>query len=92
MISLEVIMVGEVRRKRPWEEKQNEIENNMFEKFLQQLILCTIILIGILIVLHRNNNSELKQLISGQLNKSIQLQEIYSLVDEVKEKVSHYID
>ncbi|MDF2593855.1 MAG: hypothetical protein K0R69_196 [Clostridia bacterium] len=85
-------MVGEVRRKRPWEEKQNEIENNMFEKFLQQLILCTIILIGILIVLHRNNNSELKQLISGQLNKSIQLQEIYSLVDEVKEKVSHYID
>lgn len=85
-------MVGEVRRKRPWEEKQNEIENNMFEKFFQQLILCTMILIGILIVLHRNNNSELKQLISGQLNKSIQLQEIYSLVDDVKEKVSHYID
>ncbi|MDF2877173.1 MAG: hypothetical protein K0S30_269 [Clostridia bacterium] len=85
-------MMGEVRRKRPWEEKQSEPENNVFEKFLQQLILCTVILIGILIALHRNNNSELKQLISVQLSKSIQLQEIYSLVDEVKDKVSHYID
>jgi len=82
--------MGEVKRKRPWEQEANEIENSTFETFLRQLVLCTFILIGLFIVLNAKGNPNLRQRIQIELTKNIQLQDAESIINYVKSTVNDY--
>lgn len=84
--------MGEVKRKRPWEQEQNEIENSTFETFLRQLVLCTFILMGLLIVLNSKSNINLRERITIELTKNIQFKDAESLIDYVKSTVDDYLN
>ena len=82
----------EVKRKRPWETQQEEVESSVFDKFLHQLILSTFITIGIFMALNTENNTHIKQFINIQLTKNIELQDVRSLMDYVKDTLGIYRD
>ena len=84
--------MGEVKRKRPWENEEIQEDNDALRRFLHQIILCTLISIGILIAIQINPNNYWKQWMSRELTKDIQVQQVYSFVDHMKKTIAYYIE
>lgn len=83
--------MGEVKRKRPWEQEQMDAENNMLETFFRQLILSTCIILGVLIVLSTKHQEAFKQIVHSELTKTIDLKSADAFINEIKETASRYI-
>jgi hypothetical protein len=83
--------MGEVRRKRPWEEEQEQVDGSVLETFLQQIVLCAFILIGLFIILNAQNSTNLRKVINTELTKNIELNDADVLIDYVKSSVNEYI-
>ncbi len=82
----------EIKRKRPWETHQEEVASSVFDKFFHQLILSTFITIGIFIALNTDNNTHITQFINTQLTKNIELHDVSSLMDYIKDTLGIYRD
>lgn len=80
--------MGEIRRKRPWEETTDMIESN--GSFGGHLIIC-IFLIGVIIYIKDTSQGKnITQYVHAQIMKTINIDEVYAVFNEMKEKIETY--
>lgn len=83
--------MGEVKRKRPWEEKDKQSLVYLHaNEWLWQCITCIMILITVLCTMQYSSNKNMLYLLDEEINKTIQKEELYSLVDGLEDIISEY--
>ena len=83
--------MGQVRRKRPWEENIED-DKNFLAEFIGQMIICTFLCIGVLIMLNTNESAKWQKLIKQEVTKEINTEDVYAFIAQAKETLDHYID
>lgn len=72
-------------RKRPWEKQDQTLQGTAFDTFLHQLILCTFITIGIFVALYTDNNHTIKQVLTQEISKNIELEDLKTWMKTIVE-------
>lgn len=83
--------MGDVKRKRPWEKKNDEnFIHLIVSECLWQCIICIGILITALCINQFSANKNMLYLLDEEINKTLQKEELYFLVDTFEDIISEY--
>lgn len=82
--------MGEVRRKRPWEDRPSTDENEEANSFVIRIIICTLIIGSILITKGVKSTDNIKAWIHTELMRSVSVEEVTMLRQRLEEIVSQY--
>ncbi len=82
--------MGEVKRRKPWEEVPKEESGNVGTVFLNQLLICGIIGIGALFVFNTNDSAKWKGIFQQEISKNLKLEDFKQLVDKSNQLIRDY--
>ncbi|PHV71490.1 hypothetical protein CS063_05430 [Sporanaerobium hydrogeniformans] len=82
--------MGEVKRKRPWEDKPKEEPTTFANDLLNQILICTVIGIGAFLVLNTKESTKWKDTFQQEISKNIEIEDLQKWVKKGREVIRDY--
>ena len=83
--------MGEIKRKRPWESEEIQMEEGMQNTLILQFTASLVIAMGIIVGLNTQNNNAFREMIKIELKKNIEIQDISAAAQYVKMLTDDYM-